>query len=282
MKKKLVIFALQPFSWEVQRIVEEARAADLEAQVIDYFDPSFLNQFKAPDYALFRGVFDHTLNLDAHREQQLLLDALSQSHTYILNEDILKVQPFTKKVQHVMAVKQGLPSIETYTYLTLEEMKNDAGWSVWPCVAKPNQGSCGIGVVKLHSFDQAAEYFQKYPITDYVFQELMEEGVDLRVVVVGEKIIGAMLRSAKPGNFVSNYSQGGTVSVYPVTTEIKEIVTSVRQAFSLEYGGIDLIRDLAGKWRLLEVNRAAQFRGFEQATKTNVAKAIVDYIVAKT
>ena len=89
-----------------------------------------------------------------------------------------------------------------------------------------------------------------------------------------------MKRTPKPGNFLSNYSQGGSVEKYTGNDIkiIKNKALKTAKYFKLDYVGIDLMLGNDNIWKVLEVNRACQFQGFEKATKVNVAKEVLDYL----
>ena len=117
-------------------------------------------------------------------------------------------------------------------------------------------------------------------IKGLIFQRFLPNAEDLRVVVLGGKIVGAMKRIATPGNFLSNYSQGGMVEKYDIDKDkiAKKIALSVAKLFRLDYCGVDLMKNEKGEWVVLEVNRACQFEGFEKSTEINLASKIAYYL----
>ena len=87
-----------------------------------------------------------------------------------------------------------------------------------------------------------------------------------------------MKRTPREGEFLSNFSQGGSVSDYRVKDEniIKKIAIKTAKHFKLSYVGVDLMKGNDGKWKVLEINRACQFKGFEKATGMNVGKLLIN------
>jgi len=67
--------------------------------------------------------------------------------------------------------------------------------------------------------------------------------------------VGAMKRTALPGNFLSNYSQGGLVESYKIEEDrgAGTIALNTSELFKLDYGGIDLMKNEKGNWVVLEV-----------------------------
>ena len=105
-------------------------------------------------------------------------------------------------------------------------------------------------------------------------------GEDLRVFVIGGKIIGAMKRIAVDGDFRANISNGGRGEPFPVTSEIEFIARETARVCNLHIGGIDLLFDKDG-FKICEANSAPGFAGFEQFCKIDIAEEIVRYIKFK-
>jgi RimK family alpha-L-glutamate ligase len=102
-------------------------------------------------------------------------------------------------------------------------------------------------------------------------------GEDLRVLVVGGKVIGAMKRTAPEGDFRANITNGGTGSNYEVTPEIEYIARETAKVLGLDIAGIDLLFDPRG-FRVCEANSNPGFKGFEEYCGKDVADAITEYI----
>jgi RimK family alpha-L-glutamate ligase len=122
----------------------------------------------------------------------------------------------------------------------------------------------------------------KHKIDDLLFQEFQNSGFDLRVIVLGGRVLGIMKRTPREGEFLSNYSQGGSIENAKNVNakKINEIAIKAAEYFMLDYVGVDLMMGNDGGWKVLEVNRACQFKGFEQATGVNIASEVVKYITS--
>jgi len=112
-----------------------------------------------------------------------------------------------------------------------------------------------------------------------IVQEFIEEanGADLRVFVVGDKVVGAMKRQAREGEFRSNLHRGGTAK--KVKLSRNEELTALGAAKSLGLGvcGVDLLQSSRGPL-VLEVNSSPGLEGIEGATNYNVAREIIKFI----
>ncbi|MHA2244770.1 MAG: ATP-grasp domain-containing protein [Candidatus Hodarchaeales archaeon] len=104
---------------------------------------------------------------------------------------------------------------------------------------------------------------------------------DIRVLVVGRTILGAMRRIAPKGEWRTNYAQGATCVQHKLNTEEQELVLRIVDRIGIEIAGIDLFPTKKGLY-LLEVNACPGWKAFEMANpKIHVEKRIVDYILTK-
>ena len=103
---------------------------------------------------------------------------------------------------------------------------------------------------------------------------------DLRVFVIGGKVIGAMCRIAPEGDFRANISNGGSGEPFPLTDEIEHMARETAKIMKLDIAGIDLLFDVNG-YRVCECNSAPGFEGFEKYVKVDVAEAIAKYVKLK-
>ncbi len=95
--------------------------------------------------------------------------------------------------------------------------------------------------------------------------------------MVGDKVIAAMKRQAKPGEFRSNLHRGGTASLIKITPE--ERMTAVRAAkvMGLNVAGVDILRSNHGPV-VMEVNSSPGLEGIESTTGKDIAGLIIEYI----
>jgi RimK family alpha-L-glutamate ligase len=115
-----------------------------------------------------------------------------------------------------------------------------------------------------------------------IVQEYLNDapGTDLRVLIVGGKVIGAMKRTAPEGDFRANITNGGTGENFAVTEEIDFIGRETAKALNLDIAGIDLLFDKRG-FRVCEANSNPGFSGFEKYCGVDIADVITEYIKFK-
>ena len=156
----------------------------------------------------------------------------------------------------------------------------------FPCVIKVLVGSFGEGVYLCHTEQEYHKLIEFLKNLDNDKKLLVQEylndrpGEDLRVFVVGNKVLGAMKRTAPEGDFRANITIGGTGECYTVTPEIEEIALATAAALGLEIAGIDLLFDKRG-FRVCEANSNPGFNGFDHYCNTDIASEIVEYIVKR-
>jgi gamma-F420-2:alpha-L-glutamate ligase len=156
----------------------------------------------------------------------------------------------------------------------------------FPCVIKVLVGSFGEGVYLCHSEDEYKKLIEFLKNLDNDKKLLVQEfindrpGEDLRVFVVGNKVLGAMKRTAPPNDFRANITIGGTGESYPLTPDIEKIALETAAALGLEIAGIDLLFDPRG-FRVCEANSNPGFNGFDHYCGTDIGNDIVNYIVKR-
>ena len=150
-----------------------------------------------------------------------------------------------------------------------------------PHIIKLNEGAQGAGVMlteKPSASRSVIETLRGLQAT-FLVQEFIGEaaGCDLRCFVVGDKVIAAMKRQAKPGEFRSNLHRGGSASLIKITPE--ERMTAIRAAkvMGLNVAGVDILRSNHGPL-VMEVNSSPGLAGIEETTGKDVAGLIIQYL----
>ena len=149
-----------------------------------------------------------------------------------------------------------------------------------PVILKTPFGSYGVGVTLVESKRGLKSVLDWENTNMYMIQEFVKysRGKDIRVFVVGGKVVGTMMRSARRGEFRSNIELGGKGSPVEITEEEKEISLRAVQALDLEYAGVDILRSKSGPV-VLEVNSNPGFKALEVSTGVDIAGSIVEFAV---
>lgn len=149
-----------------------------------------------------------------------------------------------------------------------------------PVILKTPFGSYGVGVTIVESKRGLKSVLDWENTNMYMIQEFVKysRGKDIRIFIIGGKVVGSMMRSARRGEFRSNIELGGKGSPVEITEEEKEISLRAVQALDLEYAGVDILRSKSGPV-VLEVNSNPGFKALEVSTGVDIAGAIVEYAV---
>lgn len=115
--------------------------------------------------------------------------------------------------------------------------------------------------------------------SDFIIQPLIQGARrDVRVYVIGEQIMGAVERRAKKG-FKSNFSLGGEIGPYTLSTEEKQLVNEICKVFSFGMVGIDFLVDGEGKWYFNEIEDVVGARMYYQCyPETNLLREYFMYV----
>ena len=150
-----------------------------------------------------------------------------------------------------------------------------------PLVIKLLEGTQGVGVV-LAETDKAAESvieaFRGLK-ENILVQEFIKEanGADLRCFVVGDKVVAAMKRQGKDGEFRSNLHRGGKAANVRLTPEERSTAVRAARIMGLNVAGVDLLRSNHGPV-VMEVNSSPGLEGIEKTTEKDVADLIMQFI----
>ena len=150
-----------------------------------------------------------------------------------------------------------------------------------PVVLKVLEGTQGVGVMlvhtpislksvldTLHSLDQ-----------DVIMQRFVSEGAgrDYRALVIGNKVVAAMMRTAPEGEFRSNIHRGGEGRLVKLSRRYENAAIRAAKVLGLEIAGVDMMEGAKGPL-IIEVNSSPGFEGIEKATGLNIASAMIKHM----
>jgi ribosomal protein S6--L-glutamate ligase len=150
-----------------------------------------------------------------------------------------------------------------------------------PLVIKLLSGTQGIGVVLAETRKAAESVIESFLglKASVLVQEFIQEsgGSDIRCFVVGEKVVAAMRRQGKEGEFRSNIHRGGSASLVDITREERSTALKAANTMGLNVCGVDILRSNRGPL-VMEVNSSPGLEGIENATGKDIAGSIIEYI----
>lgn len=149
-----------------------------------------------------------------------------------------------------------------------------------PVIIKVARGTHGNGVVLAETKKAAQAVMQAFYVegVNFLVQEFVAEsaGTDIRVIVIGGKVVAAMQRQSLDDDFRSNLHQGGEGKKVKLSVEEKKTAQKAAKAMGLTICGVDMMRSNRGPL-VLEVNASPGF-SIEKVTGTNVAGKIIEHV----
>ncbi|NRD52886.1 RimK family alpha-L-glutamate ligase [Corallococcus exiguus] len=149
-----------------------------------------------------------------------------------------------------------------------------------PVIIKLIRGTQGVGVMIAHTLPEVQTILDTFWDLgqEIVLQEFVaeSEGRDVRALVVGDTVVGAMRRKAKKGEFRSNIHRGGEGRAITLSSDYMEAAVKAARIIGLEVAGVDMLEGREGP-RLMEINSSPGFEGLEGATGQDIAGHIVEH-----
>ncbi len=150
-----------------------------------------------------------------------------------------------------------------------------------PVVIKLLEGTQGIGVVLGETHNSAKSVIEAFggAKINILVQEFIKEagGMDIRCLVVGDKVVAAMKRQGAEGDFRSNLHRGGSADTIRITPEERSTAVRSAKAMGLNVCGVDLLRSNHGSV-VMEVNSSPGLEGVEKATGIDIAGKVIEFL----
>ena len=214
--------------------------------------------------------------------------AIVRSHDYRLTEQLeaLGTRCFNngqvaricnnKALTHAYLAGKGIPMVDTFYYTRHFALPNAP---FLPAVVKAAGGHGGTQVFWAETQAEYQSICQELrPFGDVVVQRPAKTlGKDMRVYVLGNQILAAVLRTGKD-DFRSNFSLGGRVEAVTLTQDQIALVQRVLEHFSFDYAGLDFIFD--GEQMLLnEIEDVVGSRMLYQTTELDAVELYLQYVL---
>ncbi|MFO0677742.1 MAG: RimK family alpha-L-glutamate ligase [Polyangiaceae bacterium] len=147
-----------------------------------------------------------------------------------------------------------------------------------PAIVKLQQGTQGIGTMIAETPQAVSSLLETLWAMgqDIILQEYIAEskGKDYRAIVVGGRVIAAMRRQAKHGEFRSNLHRGGSGTRISLDKRYTQAAIAATKVMGLEVAGVDMLEGKDGP-KILEINSSPGLEGVERASGVDVAGAII-------
>ncbi len=150
-------------------------------------------------------------------------------------------------------------------------------------VVKPLFGSEGRGMVRVSDRDMAYRVFRALELGRYVYylQVYVPHGCeDIRVFVVGDTAVAAMMRRGK--TWKTNISNGARAERLRPDKRLADMSVRAAKALGAEYAGVDILPIEGGGYSLIEVNTIPGWKGLKKATGFDAAEYLADFVLKTT
>ncbi len=282
---RLLILSRNKKLHSIRRLLHEARKARIHADVVDPLDCQLILQGKSsavmlagaplPHYdavlpRIGASITDYGLAVVRHFEA---LGTRTVNSSSAIGESRNKMRALQILTQAGLQVPV---TALTRTQRNLRTIVESSGGL--PVVLKLLKGTQGVGVMLIHtpiSLGTVLETFRDLG-QDVLIQQFIAEGAgrDYRALVVGNKVVAAMMRRAPEGEFRSNIHRGGEGTLVKLPPAFERAAVKACKVLGLEVAGVDLMESTEGPV-ILEVNSSPGFEGIEKATGLNIARSII-------
>lgn len=273
---------------ECKRQVDEvilARIMDLSA----YVGPDGsrfwhgYKQLKPIDICFLRSLGSGTHEQITRRLS--LLEHMEKTGTLVVNP-VNAVRTARDKYATMAALaKAGLPVPATYVTEMAHWAYRKTG-HLKQTVYKPITGSLGFGSMKFDNIDMAFNTYaqlerigQPLLIQEYIETRPNQLRRDIRAFVIGNKVVAAMERTAKTGQWKTNIAQGAKPNPIKLSKQQEKLAIVATNTLGLIYAGIDLLQN-EKQTVILEANTTPSWQALQETTKQNIVQQITKYTKA--
>ena len=285
---RIVILSRNPKLYSTRRLVEAGEKRGHEVMVVDHLKCNIEIERRAPKI-YYKG--EYLENIDAiiprigasvtfYGTAVIRQFEMMKVFTAVSSIGLVRSRDKLSSLQILARAGVGLPKTVFTNYTKdVEHVIESVGGT--PLVLKLLEGTQGLGVVLAETQNAATSVLEAFNGLGarVIAQEFIKEagGADIRVFVVDGKVVGAMKRQGKEGEFRSNLHRGGNANIIELSDEEERTALKATKAMGLGIAGVDMLQSSKGPL-VLEVNSSPGLEGIEVATKKNIAKEIIRYL----
>jgi ribosomal protein S6--L-glutamate ligase len=259
-------------TYENRKIIDEALSRGLECKLVhpkfSKSDPEiWINRVHRKGERFARRILANGLILNPYPPHGICKDKL-RSYNLLCR--------FTHRLIPTYRPRSDLETLEIVEKNLLD---GDLGYTV----IKTRRGSRGYGVFRARTRKGAKKILKLIGKARYILQpywHFVSERGDIRALVVGNKVVGSMLRKGI-NDWRNNFSLGGRISSYKLSDTLKRFAVQVVKLLGIDIGGVDIAAKNQKNFYLIEVNSTPQWRGLERVINKRPEKEIIDLVEKK-
>lgn len=289
-KLRVVILSRKKSLYTTRRLVEAIHAFGHEAQVLDTLRCDLMLEKEHPSL-FYRGK--------AVEGVDVVIPRIGASITHyglaVVNQFDMMGVPVLNNSVPIARSRDKLRCLQLLARFGVDmprtvmmRNRSDLEWAVeriggLPAIVKLLQGTQGVGVMLANSPKELESILDTMWTLEQeiLLQEFIAEsrGTDVRALVVGDRVVGAMRRVARTqGEFRSNIHRGGEGEPVDLTPSEKALAVKAARVVGLEVAGVDMLESSTGP-KITEVNSSPGIEGLERTTGIDVAGAIISHAV---
>ncbi|MFZ6050772.1 30S ribosomal protein S6--L-glutamate ligase [Halocola ammonii] len=286
--KRIVILSRNPNLYSTKKLVEAGEKRGHEMIVLDHLKCNLLMEKKKPQI-YYKGEKIENVNAVIPRIGASVTFygtavvrhfEMMKVFSTVESGAILRSRDKLRSLQVLSRAGLGLPKTAFANFSSdPERLIESVGGT--PVIIKLLEGTQGLGVVLAETMKSASSVIEAFNglRERVIIQEFIKEakGADIRVFVINGKVVGAMKRQGKEGEFRSNLHRGGKAEVVKLSRKESNAAIKAAHAMGLAVAGVDMLQSARGPL-ILEVNSSPGLEGIEKATGTDIASMVLEYI----
>lgn len=287
----IVVLSRNSKLYSTRRLVEAIEEAGHRATVLDHLKCDIVSEKDNP-CIFYRG--EKVTGVDAiiprigasvtfYGSAVVRQFEMMKVFTAVESQALVRARDKLRSLQILARAGVGMPKTVFTNYSTeVRKIIDSVGGA--PLIIKLLEGTQGVGVVLAPTQKAAESMIQAFHSmrARVIVQEFVKEakGEDIRAFVVDGKVVGAMKRKGKEGEFRSNLHRGGSTELIKLSKEERKAALIAAKSMGLSIAGVDMLESERGPL-ILEVNSSPGLEGIESSTGKNIAASIINYVERK-
>jgi len=189
-----------------------------------------------------------------------------------------------KLLTHLELQRFNIPMPRTYITATSQAAKHVLKSINFPVIMKFPHGTGGKGVMFADSYASASSLLDALSTLrqPFIIQEYIDTGgVDLRLIVVGNKVVASMKRRAGPAEARANFHSGGTGEQFNPDPYTRKLAVDVAKTIKADICAVDMLPSARGPL-VIEANISPGLQLISKTTKLDVADMIAKFLYERT
>lgn len=281
------------FDRSAKRLNVELESVDPTNLILKYDDKLKITLLGGEDFLSFDAyifppqvVDGKSVKIDSKRLLQVLIAKYLRDNNKVMMDfgsSLLKLRR-DKMFDFYKLSKCNIPLIPTIyienNLIGFDNFKELVSGFNPPFILKPINGMKGRDIHKMDTIEQVYKVISENPDIHFMLQKFIKIDHDLRIIVLGDKVLGAMDKIPMEGDFRGNISAGARGETFALTPKISNLAIEVAKSEGCELSGIDIAVS-GNDLYVLEINKSLGFSGFMKYTGIDVAEEIIKYIISK-